>query len=68
MGAVSAVLLGTAPKRGEHNDPSVRMALGDRAVDTVLVVRPVTRERSNRIRDLVEQGADLGAVIDIVGC
>ena len=35
------------------------MALGDRAGDAVLVVRPVTRERSNRTRDLVEQGADL---------
>src|SRR3954471_21531394 len=42
-----------------YNDPSAGMALGDRAGDAVLVVRSVTRERSNRTRDLVEQGADL---------
>src|SRR4051794_4775506 len=42
-----------------YNNPSVGMALGDRAGDAVLVVRPVTRERSNRTRDLVEQGTDL---------
>ena len=35
------------------------MALGNRAGDVVLVVRLVTRERRNRTRDLVEQGADL---------
>src|SRR3712207_2041917 len=43
------------------------MALGDVAVDTVLIVRSLARERSERTRDLVEQGANLRAVIDIVG-
>src|SRR5215207_3578431 len=43
------------------------MAFGDRAGDAVLIVRSITRERSDQTRDLVEQGANLRAVIDIVG-
>src|SRR5215203_2914350 len=42
------------------------MAFGDRAGDAVLIVRSVTRERSDQTRDLVEQGANLRAVIAIV--
>src|SRR5215212_7662675 len=43
------------------------MAFGDRAGDAILIVRSVTRDRSDQTRDLVEQGANLRAVIDIVG-
>src|SRR5829696_7922091 len=42
------------------------MAFGDRAGDAVLIVRSVTRERSDQTRDLVEQGANLRPVINIV--
>src|SRR3954463_7169966 len=50
-----------------HDDPSTGMALGDAGVDSFLIVRPVARNRGERCRDLVEQGADLGAIIGIVG-
>ena len=43
------------------------MARGDAGVDTLLIVRPVARERGDGPVDLVEQGTNLRAVIDIVG-
>src|SRR4051812_34802666 len=54
-------------RAGRHNDGRLGMALGDAGVDSFLIVGPVTRERSDRTRDLVEQGANLGAVIHVVG-
>src|SRR4051812_3427498 len=39
------------------------MALGHVGVNTVLVVRAVRREGGDRVRDLVQQGADLGGVV-----
>jgi hypothetical protein len=46
---------------------SFGMTLGDRGGNAVLVVPAVSGERSHGCRHLVEQGADLGAVIDVVG-
>src|SRR4051794_252298 len=43
------------------------MAFDDSAIDILAIVCPVTCERSDRTRDLVEQGANLGAIIGIVG-
>jgi hypothetical protein len=37
------------------------------AVDAVLVVSAIAGERDDRTIDLVEQGADLRAAIDIIG-
>src|SRR4051812_36235422 len=66
VGAVSAVALGTAVARW-HDDGRLGMALADAGVGTFLVIRPVTREGGNRTRDLVQQGADLRAIIHVVG-
>src|SRR3954468_13605827 len=62
VGAVSAVALGTAVARG-GTTIRVRMALADAGVYAVLVVRAVPREGGDRVRDLVQQGADLGGVV-----
>jgi hypothetical protein len=43
------------------------MAGSDLAVDTVLVVCTIAGQRSDGIINLVEQGTDLRAVIDIIG-
>ncbi len=43
------------------------MAFGDLAIDAVLVVCAVGGERGDGTVDLIKQGADLRAVIDIVG-
>src|SRR6202043_1760554 len=51
-----------------HDDRGVGMAGGDLAVDAVLVVCAVAGERSDGIVNLVEQGTDLRAVIEIIGC
>ena len=50
----------------QHNDGRLRMARGEAGVDTVLIVRTVARERGETARNLVEQGADLGAVIGLM--
>ena len=50
-----------------HNDRGIGMAGSDLAVDTVLVVCTIAGQRSDGIIDLVEQGTDLRAVIDITG-
>ncbi len=50
------------------DDGRFGMALGNAGVDAVLVVSAVAGERGHCARDLVEQGADLGAVIDLLGC
>src|SRR3954454_19969154 len=46
-----------------HDDVCVRMALGHVGVNALLVVRAVRRDGGERVRDLVEQGADLGGVV-----
>src|SRR5437773_7430902 len=60
VGAVSAVSLGTAFERGGT-------MTSDRAVDAVLVVCAIAGERGDGTINLVEQGIDLRAVIDIIG-
>src|SRR3954447_7293543 len=49
-----------------HNDRRLGMTLADRTVDIVPIVRSVAGKRRNRSRDLLKQGTDLRAVIDIV--
>src|SRR3954470_4679777 len=66
VGALSAVWLGTAVARW-HDDGRFGVTLGDAGVDAVLVVSAITRERGHRSRHLVEQGANLGAIIGIMG-
>ncbi len=50
-----------------HNHRRFWMALGDAVVDAVLVVSAVGNERGHRSRNLIKQGADLGAVVDLLG-
>src|SRR5271163_636729 len=50
-----------------HNDRGIGMAGSDLAVDAVLVVCTIAGQRSDGIINLVEQGTDLRAVIDIIG-
>src|SRR3954470_5862061 len=50
-----------------HNDRRFRVTLGDRGGNAFLVVGAVRGERGHWCRHLVEQGANLGAVIDVVG-
>jgi len=42
------------------------MTLADLTVDIVPIVRPITGKRRNRARNLLQQGTDLRAVIDIL--
>src|SRR3954467_5391485 len=49
------------------DDGRLGMALADAGVDAVLIVRPVACDGGHCACDLVEQGANLRAVIDIVG-
>src|SRR5260370_36293936 len=50
-----------------HNDRGIGMAGSDLAVDAVLVVCTIAGQRSDVTINLVEQGTDLRAVIDIIG-
>ncbi len=43
------------------------MTRGDLAVDAVLIVGAVGGERGNRAIHLIEQGADLGRIVDVAG-
>src|SRR3954463_12002803 len=67
VGAVSAVALGTAVERGGAVAGRRGMALADAGVDAVLVVRAVACDGGHCACDLVEQGANLRAVIHVVG-
>src|ERR1700730_4719025 len=49
-----------------HNDRRIRMTLADLTVDIVPIVRPIAGKRRNRSRNLLQQGTDLRAVIDIL--
>src|SRR5438876_6111636 len=49
-----------------HNDRRIRMTLADLTVDIVPIVRPIAGKRRNRARNLLQQGTDLRAVIDIL--
>ena len=49
-----------------HDDCRFGMALGDRGGDVVLVVGAVGGERRDRCRHLVDQGADLEGVVDLL--
>src|SRR3954453_10940100 len=46
-----------------NDDVRARVALGHVGVNALLVVRAVRREGGDRVRDLVQQGADLGGVV-----
>ena len=48
-----------------HDDGGIRMTLGDRLVNAVLIVGTVSRERRDGIGDLVEQCARPRGVIDL---
>ena len=50
-----------------HDDGRVRVALGDAGVNTVLIVGAVAGERGHRPGYLIEQGIDLGRVVDVLG-
>src|SRR5205807_9096716 len=50
-----------------HDDRGIGMAGSDLAVDAVLVICAIAGERSDGTINLVEQGTDLRAVIDILG-
>ena len=43
------------------------MAFGDLTIDAVLIICAIGSERGDGTVDLIKQGADLHAVIDIVG-
>src|SRR5436305_6931192 len=67
----SGRILGRLARNGTrtrwHNDRCIGMAGSDLAVDAVLVVCTIAGQRSDGIINLVEQGTDLRAVIDIIG-
>ena len=50
-----------------HNDRCSRMAFGHCSVDVVPIERAIACEERDRAIDLIEQGPNLGAVIDILG-
>ena len=65
VSAVSTVALG--PRWSwRHNHRRIRMTLADLTVDIVPIVRSVAGKRRNRSRNLLQQGSDLRAVIDIL--
>src|SRR5262245_8144062 len=49
-----------------HNDRRIPMTLADLTVDIVPIIGAVTGKRCNRARNLLQQGTDLRAVIDIL--
>ena len=49
-----------------HNDRRIRMTLADLTVNIVPIVRPIAGKRCNRARNLLQQGTELRAVIDIL--
>jgi hypothetical protein len=49
-----------------HDDRSLRIAVEDGAIDAVLVVGTVASKETTDPFHLIEKGADLGGVIDIV--
>jgi hypothetical protein len=49
-----------------HNDRRIWMTLADLTVDIVPIVGSITSKRRNRARNLLKQGTDPRAVIDIV--
>src|SRR5207248_2934381 len=67
----SGRILGRLARNGTrtrwHNDRCIGMAGSDLAVDAVLVVCTIAGQRSDGSVNLVEQGTDLRAVIDIIG-
>src|SRR5436190_11310942 len=49
-----------------HNDRRIRMTLADLTIDIVPIVRSIASKRRNRSGNLLQQGTDLRAVIDIL--
>src|SRR5712675_533107 len=66
VGAVSAVALGTALKRGGTMTVRIRMTLADLTVDIIPIVGSIAGKRRNRADNLLQQGTNLRAVIDIL--
>src|SRR6266478_3083841 len=65
VGAVSAVALGTALERG-GTMTAASGSLADLTIDIVPIVRSIASKRRSRSGNLVQQGTDLRAVIDIL--
>src|SRR5215213_4055632 len=57
---------GHSRRARRHDDGRLWVALGDTAVDTLLIIRPVASQRGDRAVDLVEQGTNLRAIIGIL--
>ena len=53
-------------RTGRYNDRHIRMTLAVLTVDVVPIVRSIASNRHNRSGNLLQQGTDLRAVIDIV--
>src|SRR5258708_21994632 len=51
---------------GRHNDRRIRITLADLTVDIVPIVRSIAGKRRDRSGNLLQQGTDLRAVIDIL--
>src|SRR4030081_886380 len=49
-----------------HNDCRIRITLVDLTVDIVPIIRSIAGKRRNRSGNLLQQGTDLRAVIDIL--
>src|SRR6202035_3968454 len=49
-----------------HNDRRIRMTLADLTVDIVAIIGAIAGKRRNRARNLLQQGTNLRAVIDIL--
>jgi hypothetical protein len=49
-----------------HNDCRIRITLADLTVDIVPIIRSIAGKRGNRSGNLLQQGTDLRAVVDIL--
>src|SRR5215208_3952252 len=67
VGSLSAVRLGTAVA-GRDDDGRCRMALADADIHAILIIRPVACDGGDSSRHVVEQGANLRAVISLAAC
>ena len=50
-----------------HDDHRIGMRGSDLAINTFLIIRAVAGDRGDRTINLIEQGTDLRAVVNIVG-
>ena len=66
VGLVPAFALGTAVERGGHDHGGIRGMRSHGFCHTGLVVGPVGNETGKGLLNLVQQGADLRAVVHVV--